>query len=146
MPRPILGALQLEGEVFSLDIPSYRTTGWPDSVRAPERCSFHLGRLCISQAGEFRRVDSAPNCVPGSCGAASAALTQGSRFYCQVFSGFTARPRASIMWRAAALRSRRSSQRHHESTLRRHLPARPHPRCDTRLSHAYSHRTKSSHN
>src|SRR6266851_808804 len=27
MPRPILGALQLEGEVFSLDIPSYRTSG-----------------------------------------------------------------------------------------------------------------------
>src|SRR6266849_2374127 len=28
MPRPILAPLQLEGELFSLDIPSHRTTGW----------------------------------------------------------------------------------------------------------------------
>ena len=36
MPRPILGALQLEGEVFSLDIPSYRTAGWPDFFGSPK--------------------------------------------------------------------------------------------------------------
>src|SRR6266852_5756188 len=30
MQRPILGALQLEGEVFSLDIPSYRTIQWAE--------------------------------------------------------------------------------------------------------------------
>ena len=126
---------------------------WGESLSLPGFTIHCVPALHFSSRGIYdrnmklaRRVDSAAACVPGSCVAASAALTQGSRFYCQVFSGFTARPPASIMWRAAALRSRRSSQRHHESTLRRHLPARPHSRCDTRLSHAHSHRTKSSHN
>ena len=31
----ILGALQLEGELFSLDIPSHRTGGWPDFFGSP---------------------------------------------------------------------------------------------------------------
>src|SRR6266852_8471975 len=35
MPRPILGALQLEGEVFFLDIPSYRTSGWAEIFGSP---------------------------------------------------------------------------------------------------------------
>ena len=30
MLRPILGAFQLEGEIFSLDIPSHRTRRWAD--------------------------------------------------------------------------------------------------------------------
>ncbi len=32
MPRPILAPLQLEGELFSLDIPSHRTQGGPISL------------------------------------------------------------------------------------------------------------------
>ena len=31
----ILGPLQLEGEIFSLDIPSHRTAGWPDFFGSP---------------------------------------------------------------------------------------------------------------
>jgi len=34
-PRPILAPLQLEGELFSLDIPSHRTTGWADFFGSP---------------------------------------------------------------------------------------------------------------
>jgi len=33
--EPILGALQLEGEIFSLDIPSHRTIGWADFFGSP---------------------------------------------------------------------------------------------------------------
>ena len=33
--EPILGARQLEGEIFSLDIPSHRTTGWADLFGSP---------------------------------------------------------------------------------------------------------------
>src|SRR5438477_9186040 len=32
----ILGTLQLEGELFSLDIPSHRTGGWPDFFGSPK--------------------------------------------------------------------------------------------------------------
>src|SRR5258708_34627427 len=49
MPRPILGALQLEGEVFSLDIPSYRT-------RIPGRSR---PRTITSQRTGQKRVDGA---------------------------------------------------------------------------------------
>jgi hypothetical protein len=31
----ILGPLQLEGEIFSLDIPSHRTPGWSDFFGSP---------------------------------------------------------------------------------------------------------------
>jgi hypothetical protein len=31
----ILGALQLEGEIFSLDIPSHRTAGWDNFFGSP---------------------------------------------------------------------------------------------------------------
>jgi hypothetical protein len=31
----ILGTLQLEGELFSLDIPSHRTAGWADFFGSP---------------------------------------------------------------------------------------------------------------
>jgi hypothetical protein len=33
--EPILGARQLEGEIFSLDIPSHRTGGWADFFGSP---------------------------------------------------------------------------------------------------------------
>jgi len=32
----ILGPLQLEGEIFSLDIPSHRTTGWANLFGSPD--------------------------------------------------------------------------------------------------------------
>src|SRR5262252_5692655 len=36
MPRPILAPLQLEGELFSLDIPSHRTGGWAEIFGSPQ--------------------------------------------------------------------------------------------------------------